>query len=64
MHAVSDIGALVEWLQANIEFGLTRQSVRSHGSPFHLSVPRNSEFVAAANLFDSLRFYRHLCAAD
>ena len=33
MHAVSDIGALVEWLQANIEFG--------HDSTNNLAVLHN-----------------------
>ena len=37
MHAVSDIGALVEWLQANIEFG--------HDSADNLAVLHNQNCV-------------------
>ena len=37
MHAVSDIGALVEWLQANIEFG--------HDSANNLAVLHNQRMV-------------------
>ena len=37
MHAVSDIGALVEWLQANIEFG--------HDSTDNLAVLHNQNHM-------------------